>query len=133
MTAHLIGITGVPGEGKSFFMRSARDVGKTAVCLTDPKEAAFYGKDATLIWDDEWRPHLGPAGAKAAGWLELLKWTEARQSDDSQFVVYDTGSEATFLAEHEYLKLQGVFSPGDLEYGRGYIGPESLIRGLITE
>lgn len=133
MAAHLIGITGVPGDGKSHMLRSAAELGRTAVCLTDPKEVSFYGKEATLIWDEDWRPHLGPAGMMATGWLRLLKWTEERQADDSQYVVYDTGSEATFLAEHEYLKGQAVFTPGDLEYGRGYIGPESLIRGLVTE
>ena len=133
MIPHLIGVTGVPGEGKSHLLRSARDLGKTAVCLTDPKEASFYGKDATLIWDEDWRPHKAAEGLKADGWLRLLKWTEERQTDDSKFVVYDTGSDATRLAEHEYLKLKGVFSPGDLEYGRGYSGTETLIHGLITE
>lgn len=133
MTPHMIGVIGNPGEGKSFFARSARELGKTAVALIDPKEASFYGSDFTLIWDEEWRPHKGPEGMKADGWLRLLKWTEERQSDDSKYIVYDTGSEATRLAEHEYLKHQNVFSPGDMEYGKGYIGPESLIDGLVTE
>lgn len=133
MKPHLIGIVGVPGDGKSHMARSAAELGRTKVALTDPKEASFYGKEAELIWDEDWRPHLGATGLKADAWLKLLKWTEVRQADDSQFVVYDTGSEATRLAEHEYLKHQNVFTPGDLEYGRGYIGPESLIDGLITE
>lgn len=133
MKPHLIGLVGVPGDGKSHMARSAAELGKTCVALTDPKEASFYGPEAQLIWDEDWRPHLGAAGMQAGGWAKLLGWLAERQKDDSKFVVVDTGSEATMLAEHEYLKLQNVFTPGDLEYGKGYIGPESLINGMITE
>jgi hypothetical protein len=134
MTSNLIAIVGVQGSGKSHFARSARECGPTAVALIDPKEVSFYGGDATLIWDPDWRPHLGAGvGNLAGGWLRLLAWTAEQQKSKAEFVVYDTGTEATRLAEHEYLKMQNVFAPGDLDYGRGYTGPESLVWGLVTE
>jgi len=136
MTGHLIGVTGIPGAGKSHMIRSAAEVGKMAVALTDPKEASFYAGskcDATVISDLDWRPHKGDAGRKASGYNELMAWLENQQAGDAEFVGIDTGTEATRLAEHEYLKMQGVFQPGDLEYGRGYIGPEQLIWAMVTE
>ena len=134
--AHLIGIVGIPGSGKSHLARSAVEVGRTFAALTDPKERTFYagsGADLEVIDDPDWRPHLEKAGAQASGHRELMAWFDARQQDDSEFVIVDTGTEASFLAEHEYLKMHGVFAPGDLDYGRGYTGPERLIKAQLTE
>ncbi len=135
--AHLIGCVGIPGSGKSHLARSAVEVGRTYAALTDPKERTFYagsGADIEVIDDPDWRPHLGsPDGAIADGHRKLMEWFDARQQDDSEFVIVDSGTEAGYLAEHEYLKMQNVFAPGDLDYGRGYTGPERLIKAQLTE
>ncbi len=144
MTAHLIGVVGVPGEGKSHLLRSASVLGKTAVALTDPKERGFYtvakGVDcnpANLaveeFYDLDWRPHLGDSGRQASGYVRLVKWLDAQGKSDVPFVVLDTGTEASRLAQHEHLKMQGVFNAGDLEYGRGYTGTDTLTQALLTE
>ena len=146
MSAHLIGVTGNPGEGKSDLARSATVVGKTAVLLTDPKEVGFWKAPENprfkpenlttvdLIVDSEWRPHLGtPEGLKAGGYTKMMRWFDDRSRDDSEFVVVDTGTEATVLSEHECLKAAGVFNVSDLEYGRGYTGTATLNRALVNE
>jgi hypothetical protein len=132
MTAHLIGVTGIPGTGKSHFARSARALGKTAVALTDPKEASFYGTDGvTLFADLDWRPHINQFNAD--GLTRLFAWLDARYKDDSQFVVLDTASEASDLAMHEVLKVHATNDPGDVGHGRAYTGHDQQIKALVTE
>lgn len=128
---YLIGITGVPGTGKSFFARSARDLGKTAVALTDPKEATFYGPDATVFADYEWRPHAASFDASAL--TAYFKWLDARMSDDSKFVVTDTGSELSDLAMHDVLKMHRTNDPRAVEYGRAYTAHDAHLKACINE
>lgn len=130
--SHLIGVTGIPGSGKSYFARSARALGKTAIALTDPKEAGFYGADGVTVFADlEWRPHMSQYNADAM--TRLFAWLDARSEDDSQFVVLDTGSEASDLAMHEVLKVHSTDSPADIPYGRAYQGHDNQFNALITE
>ena len=132
MTSHFIGVTGIPGTGKSYFARSAREVGKTAIALTDPKEASFYGTEGvTMFHDFEWRPHANAYQAEA--FLKLLQWCDARAKDDSEIVVIDTGSEVSDLAMHENLKMHGVDSPSEVAHGKAWIGHDQSIKQLITE
>ena len=144
MKPHLIGLTGIPGTGKSHFARSAADIGPTAVAIIDPKEATFYGEQASvaasvakadervkLICDLDWRPHLNKF--HATGFNDLLKWVAARESDDSQFVVIDPMSEVSDLAMHEVLKMHNTNDPGTLSHGRAYTGHDQLFKSLITE
>ena len=103
VTARLIGVTGIPGSGKSYFARSASELGPTAVAIIDPKEVSFYRttpfKANTAIADLNWRPHMNEF--KATGFLELLAWVAAREHDDSQYIVVDPMSEVSDLAMHE--------------------------------
>jgi hypothetical protein len=146
VSAHLIGIIGIPGDGKSHFARSATLLGPTAVALTDPKEASFYrapsGVDfnpkqlVTLdeFYDLDWRPHLGaPKGLQAGGYTRLMRWLDQQAEAKVPYVVLDTGTEASRLAQHACLKVAGVFSPGDIEYGRGYSGTDTLVLALWNE
>ena len=129
---HLIGITGLPGTGKSHFARSCRDVGKTAVALTDPKETTFYGAEGVEVFADlDWRPHLSQWNASAFN--ALLRWVDARAKDDSRFVVIDTASEISDLVMHEVLKAHGTDNPRDLEYGRAYTAHDGQFKTLVTE
>ena len=146
--AHLIGITGVPGTGKSFFARSACDIGPTAVAMIDPKEMTFYAEqkmveagiskltgadsDAVkLIADLDWRPHM--RSFKATGFQDLLRWVAARETDDSKYIVIDPMSEVSDLALHEVLKVHSTNDPGDLSHGRAYTGHDQLFKQLLTE
>ena len=132
MTPHLIGVVGVPGTGKSNMLRSARDIGKTVVALTDPKEASFYGPEGvTLFHDFEWRPHANVYDADA--FLKLLRWCDVVAKSDAQFVVLDTGSEASDLAMHENLKMHATDSPSDVSHGKAWIGHDQSIKQLVTE
>lgn len=132
MAGHLIGVTGLPGSGKSHFARSAREVGKTLIALTDPKEQSFYGKEGvTLFADLDWRPHLGSYNATAL--TALLAWLDARGKDDAQYVVLDTFSEASDLAMHEVLKVHATNDPSDVQYGRAYTAHDQQIKTLVTE
>lgn len=129
---HLIGITGLPGTGKSHFARSARDVGKTLVALTDPKETTFYGSEGVTVFHDfDWRPHLNIW--KAEAFNALLRWLGDRTNDDSKIIVIDTGTESSDLAMHEVLKMHATNNPGDVEYGRAYTGHDGQIRSMLTE
>lgn len=129
---HLIGITGLPGTGKSHFARSCRDVGKTAIALTDPKETTFYGAEGVEVFADlDWRPHLQSWNASAFN--ALLRWVDARAKDDSRFVVVDTTSEVSDLVMHEVLKAHATDNPRDLEYGRAYTAHDGQFKTLITE
>lgn len=132
MTAHLIGVTGIPGTGKSHFARSARALGKTLIALTDPKEQSFYGTEGvTLFADLDWRPHASQFSAD--GLTRLFAWLDARAKDDSQYIVLDTGTEASDLAMHEVLKVHGTDNPGDVAHGRAYTAHDGQIRALIIE
>lgn len=132
MTAHMIGVTGVPGTGKSHFARSARDVGKTLIALTDPKEASFYGGEGvTLFHDFEWRPHASVYQADA--FLRLLAWCDVAAKSDAEYVIVDTGSEASDLAMHECLKMHATNDPGDVSHGKAWIGHDQKIKELVTE
>ena len=131
MSAHLIGVTGLPGDGKSFFARSARALGKTAVATPDPKELSFYGAEATLFCDLDWRPHLSEWKADAL--TRLLAWVDARTRDDTRYLVIDPFSEVSDLAFHEVLKVHGTNDPRDIEYGRAYTGHDQQIKALMTE
>lgn len=134
MTAqgHLIGVTGLPGTGKSHFARSARTCGKTLVALTDPKEASFYGTEGVSMFADlDWRPHANEYLATAFN--DLLKWIGERAKDDSQYVVIDTGSEVSDLAMHEVLKMHSTNDPSDVTHGKAYTGHDQKIKELVTE
>lgn len=132
MSAHLIGVTGLPGDGKSYFARSARVLGKTAIALTDPKELSFYGQDGvTLFSDFDWRPHLGSYQATAM--LDLLKWMDARSKDDSEYIVVDTGSEVSDLARHEVLKIHATDNLMDVGYGKAHAAHDGQLKALINE
>ena len=132
MTAHMIGVVGVPGTGKSHFARSARELGKTAIALTDPKEASFYGAEGvTMFHDFDWRPHASIYSADA--FLKLLAWCDAQAKSDAAYVILDTGSEASDLAMHEVLKMHGTNDPSDLPYGRAFTGHDQKIKELVTE
>ena len=133
MTAHLIGVTGVPGTGKSYFARSARDLGKTAVAVCDPKEVSFYGaNDVTLFADLEWRPHLGQFHSTAMS--KLLTWLDACGKDaDLRYVVIDPVSEVSDFAMREVLKVHATNDPSDVEYGRAYTAHDQQIKTLMTE
>lgn len=129
---HLIGVTGLPGTGKSHLLRSARDAGRTKVALTDPKELSFYGGDGVTLFSDlEWRPHANQYNATA--WTALLAWCNERTKDDSEFVVLDTGSECSDLAMHEVLKVHATNDPGDVAHGRAYTAHDQQFKSLITE
>lgn len=129
---HMIGVTGIPGEGKSFFARSCRDVGKTHVALIDPKEASFYGTENVRVFtDSEWRPHLKQFNATAL--TEHLKWIDDRSKDDSRFIVVDTGSEVSDLATHEVLKLHSTNDMRDVPYGRGYTAHDGQMKVWLNE
>jgi hypothetical protein len=132
MTAHMIGIVGVPGSGKSHFARSARDLGKTAIALPDPKEAAFYGGDGVQTFSDlDWRPHL--AEYRATALLDLLRWLDAVGKSDARYVVVDPFSEVSDLALHEVLKPHATNDPRDVEYGRAYTAHDQQIKTVVTE
>lgn len=131
---HMIGVVGVPGQGKSHFLRSARELGKCAIALTDPKEVSFYGAgaaDVTLFHDFEWRPHANTYQAEA--FLKLLQWCDAQAKSDAQFIVVDTGSEVSDLAMHENLKMHATDSPSDVSHGKAWIGHDQSIKQLVTE
>lgn len=128
----MIGVVGLPGDGKSYFARSARAVGKTAIALTDPKELSFYGADGvTLFSDFDWRPHLQSYNATAM--IELLKWMDKRATDDSEFVVIDTGSEVSDLARHEVLKIHATDNLMDVGYGKAHAAHDGQMKALINE
>ena len=126
--AHLIGVVGVPGSGKSFLARSAAKAGETHVAIIDPKEEAFYassGCKVELITDLDWRPHLREFNA--TGYLRLLKWLDARAKDASKFIVIDPMSEASDLILHEVLKVHQTNDPSDLDHGRAYTGHDQKV------
>ncbi len=132
MSGHLIGLVGLPGDGKSYFARSARAVGRTAIALTDPKERSFYGADGvTLFSDFDWRPHLGSYQATAM--IDLLKWMDARSKDDSEYIVIDTGSEVSDLARHEVLKMHATDNLMDVGYGKAHAAHDGQMKALINE
>jgi hypothetical protein len=128
----MIGVVGVPGTGKSHFARSARELGKTLIALTDPKESSFYGPEGvTLFHDFEWRPHASSFQADA--FLKLLSWCDTAAKSDAQYIVIDTGSEASDLAMHECLKMHATNDPGDVSHGKAWIGHDQKIKELVTE
>ena len=132
MTAHLIGVVGLPGDGKSYFARSARALGKTAIALTDPKELSFYGTDGvTLFSDFDWRPHL--ASWNATAMIDLLKWMDAQAKDDAEYIVIDTGSEVSDLARHEVLKMHTTDNLMDVGYGKAHAAHDGQMKALINE
>lgn len=129
---HLIGVTGIPGTGKTHFLRSALALGKAAVALTDPKELVSYGAEGvTLFHDFEWRPHASKFEADA--FLKLLAWCDAQARSDAQYVLIDTGSEASDLAMHEVLKMHSTNDPSDVSHGRAYTAHDQQIKALVTE
>ena len=133
MTAHLIGIVGNPGEGKSWMARSACALGKTAVALLDPKEEAFYApaKPALVevFFDAGWLPHKGQY--HATGYSKLLGWLDARASDDSTFVIVDPASDITNLAMHDTLKLHNPEDPSSVANGRAWIGHNEKVKAFV--
>lgn len=132
MSGHLIGVTGIPGTGKSHFARSARAVGKTLVALADPKEQSFYGaENVTLFADLDWRPSLNQYKADALN--RLFAWCVAAGKSDAAYVVIDTMSEVSDLTMHEVLKLHATADPGDVPHGRAYTAHDSQIKSLMTE
>ena len=134
--ARLIGITGLPGEGKSHFARSCAKLGKTLAACADPKEIAFYaagGVTAELFVDLEWRPLATPATFEATGFRGLLKWMDAAAKSDAAFVVLDPVSEVSDLAMHETLRIHQTGDPGDVPHGRAYTGHDTQIKALLNE
>lgn len=130
----LIGIAGPPKTGKSTFARSAAQLGKTAVALTDPGELEFYRSqcdDVTVFFDDEWRPFKGqynPTGFKA-----LMKWLESHEESDTKFIVIDHGPGLGELCMHENLRMAQTDNPKDMPYGTGYTGHDRLMLQLIQQ
>lgn len=128
----LIGVVGLPGSGKSHFARSARELGKTAVALTDPKEETTYGTEGvTTFYDLDWRPHVN--SYNATGFNRLLAWCDAQCGSDAKYIVIDTGSEASDLAMHEVLKIHATGDPSDVPHGKGWTGHDQKIKELVIE
>ena len=74
----MIGRLGVPGTGKSYFLRSAAALGKTAVAITRPSELDGYTSDieTEVFWDEQWLPSLDLF--TATGYGKLLRWVNAQ-------------------------------------------------------
>ena len=129
---HLIGLVGLPGEGKSHFARSARACGKTAIALTDPKELTFYGPEGVTMFSDfDWRPHAGEW--KATAMIDLLRWMDAQGKSDAEYVVIDTGSEVSDLARHEALKVHATDNLMDVGYGKAHAAHDGQMKAFINE
>ena len=133
MAGHLIGIVGLPGDGKSHMARSCRDLGKTAIAVCDPKEASFYGAEGVECFADlEWRPHASVYQATAL--RSLFAWLDKQVKDESvKYVVIDPMSAVSAFAMQEVLKIHGTGDPSDVANGKAWTGHDVQIRGLLVE
>jgi len=123
----LIGRLGIPGSGKSHFVRSAAAVGKLWVAITDPQEMHGYPASGTgnieheLFYDPEWLPFMDLYNGN--GWSALLKALHAlRKRDDIAVVAVDSMTGASELLSHDIRKLGKCQTLKEVgEYGLGYI------------
>lgn len=137
----LIGVIGVPGEGKSHFARSCAEEGKTAVAVFDDKEQHFYSRLNTggngvvrAFKDEEWRPHLDQYNATA--WSRLLKWVGEKIDDDEiKYIVLDPLSDGfgCDIIMNEVLKTHRANDPGAVPHGRAYTSFNQHLKVLLSE
>ena len=129
----LIGRLGVPGSGKSHFVRTASAIGKTWVAITDPGEADGY--DASVetqqFWDTDFFPTLDRWSA--SGWGDLLKALYAlKDRADIAVVGIDSMTGVSELISHDVRKLTRSQTLKDVgEYGLGFQKYSGHLRQLL--
>jgi hypothetical protein len=136
MIGRLIGVTGLPGTGKTTFALSAAEVGKTAVAVTDLKEEESYASleaphIVKPVYDVGWRPRQDKYAA--AAFEDLLKWVTARQADDCRNIAIDTATEASEFALHAVMAMAQTDDPSSMDHGRAYTGHNRQFQALINE
>lgn len=128
-----IGVVGVTSTGKSTFLRSAAEVGKTVVAISPSDEDDSYlGSEVVreIFMDPEWRPRDG--AFQATAWLAHLKWLRAARKDATVRIIgFDTASVLADLAWHEALKPHAVDDPSKL--GANWGAPWQAFGGLMDE
>lgn len=112
-------IAGPPGTGKSWFLGSMAESGKTLLIATLPREAKsvlyqVHNVDVILLQDTNWVPSAGKFGAEAfTSFLDVVEWL---QGDDTyRNVCVDNGTELAEAAWHEAMSVHGVASPAEME------------------
>ena len=134
MNGLMIGRLGVPGTGKSYFLRSAAALGKTAVAITRPSELDGYTSDieTEVFWDEQWLPSLDLF--TATGYGKLLRWVNAQLAKpDVKVIGVDTGSDVSDLIRHDVLKLarsDDLKAAG--EYGVGFTGHDNKLKEFLN-
>jgi hypothetical protein len=132
---YLIGRLGLPGTGKSHFVRSAAKVGKVWVAVTDPQELHGYpenGVETKLFYDAEWLPELDLFNGN--GWGALLKELYALKTRaDVTVVGIDSMTGASDLISHDVRKMTRSPTLKEVgEYGKGYIDYSARLNQLLT-
>jgi len=132
----LIGRLGIPGSGKSWFVRSAAAVGKTWVAVTDPQELHGYEAseriETRLFYDDAWHPAIDLWSGNA--WGGLLKELYAlKERKDVAIVAIDSMTGASELASHDIRKLTKSVTLKEVgEYGLGYVRYSAHLGQLLA-
>ena len=112
-------IAGPPGTGKSWFLGSMAEVGKTLLIATLAREAksVMYQRhdvDLILLQDDEWVPSIGKFGAEAfTKFLDIIEWL--KEDETYKNVIVDNGTELAESAWHEAMSIHGVATPAEME------------------
>lgn len=134
MNGLMVGRLGIPGSGKSHFVRSAAAVGKTWVALTDPSEGDGYdgsGVETALFWDADWLPFADKW--QADGFGRLLKALYAlRERTDIAVVGLDSMTGVSELISHDVRKMSRAATLKDVgEYGLGFQRYAAHIKQLL--
>jgi hypothetical protein len=128
----LCGVLGLPGSGKSTFIRSALSQGKSYLALAPASELDSYGgvdTDYEVFEDLEWQPSQGKWNATA--WQALMTRIYSLQESDYRVVGFDTVSTLQDLAWHECMKLHQTEDPTKI--GGNSYGPYTALRGKLIE
>lgn len=115
-------IAGPGGTGKSWFLGTMAEHGRTLLIATLPREIKSvkyreYAVDHLLIYDQDWMPTLGRF--KAHGFVEFLNLMDELYNDDTyENIIIDSGTELAELAWHYAMMAHGVATPAEMQDSR---------------
>lgn len=137
-------IAGPPGTGKSWFLGSMAETGKTLLIATLAREAksVMYQRhdvDVILLQDNGWVPSSGKFEAESfTKFLDVIEWLK----DDEEYknIVVDNGTELAEAAWHEAMSIHGVATPAEMDDQRSRWLPydqldiylDQAIKGIVS-
>ena len=137
-------VAGPPGTGKSWFLGSMAETGKTLLIATLTREAKSvqyqrHDVDTIMLQDKHWVPSAGRFDAKAfTSFLDIIDWL--MEDDTYKNVVVDNGTELGESAWHEAMSIHGVATPAEMEDKRSRWLPydqldiylDQAIKGIVS-